>query len=200
MRRRVCHNTKKAPVSQRRKPRPLDHVRNSSQLSHSFSTMNQKKEPQVRIELTTARLRIECSTTELLWREVLLCPDSDSNRDALRHHPLKMACLPVSPPGHCTFTYGPYFPTTDHDYRSRLQITTTGATGLEPATSRVTVECSNQTELRPLLDRCRSALHPFTCRGEAIPACNRARCAPTSYPAHQGEPIAPTGVEPVSAP
>src|SRR3990172_6673615 len=25
----------------------------------------------------------------------------------------------------------------------------TGATGLEPATSRVTVECSNQTELRP---------------------------------------------------
>ena len=27
--------------------------------------------------------------------------------------------------------------------------TTTGATGLEPATSRVTVECSNQTELRP---------------------------------------------------
>jgi hypothetical protein len=95
------------------------------------------QEPQVRIELTTARLRIECSTTELLWREVLLCPDSDSNRDALRHHPLKMACLPVSPPGHCTFNSGPYFPTT-------------GATGLEPATSRVTVECSNQTELRPL--------------------------------------------------
>ena len=27
---------------------------------------------------------------------------------------------------------------------------TTGPTGLEPATSRVTVECSNQTELRPL--------------------------------------------------
>src|ERR1039458_9616801 len=27
------------------------------------------------------------------------CPDSDSNRDALRHHPLKMACLPVSPSG-----------------------------------------------------------------------------------------------------
>ncbi len=28
---------------------------------------------------------------------------------------------------------------------------TTGPTGLEPATSRVTVECSNQTELRPQL-------------------------------------------------
>ena len=55
------------------------------------------------------------------------CPGADSNRDAFRHHPLKMACLPISPPGH----------------------TTTGPTGLEPATSRVTVECSNQTELRP---------------------------------------------------
>ena len=27
------------------------------------------------------------------------CPGTDSNRDALRHHPLKMACLPISPPG-----------------------------------------------------------------------------------------------------
>src|SRR5437588_3292681 len=27
------------------------------------------------------------------------CPGSDSNRDALRHCPLKTACLPVSPPG-----------------------------------------------------------------------------------------------------
>src|SRR5262245_58901332 len=29
------------------------------------------------------------------------------------------------------------------------ELSNTGATGLEPATSRVTVECSNQTELRP---------------------------------------------------
>src|SRR6185312_2281656 len=29
------------------------------------------------------------------------CPGADSNRDALRHHPLKMACLPISPPGPC---------------------------------------------------------------------------------------------------
>ena len=73
-------------------------------------------EPQVGIEPTTARLRIECSTTELLWRVPLgfapagvritareptnsPCPGSDSNRDAFPHHPLKMACLPVSPPG-----------------------------------------------------------------------------------------------------
>src|SRR2546423_14666986 len=35
----------------------------------------------------------------------------------------------------------------------------TGPTGLEPATSRVTVECSNQTELRPqLLSRGRKPL------------------------------------------
>src|SRR5690242_17896965 len=27
------------------------------------------------------------------------CPGPDSNRDALRHCPLKTACLPVSPPG-----------------------------------------------------------------------------------------------------
>ncbi len=30
------------------------------------------------------------------------CPGTDSNRDALRHHPLKMACLPISPPGPCS--------------------------------------------------------------------------------------------------
>src|SRR5256885_12952525 len=61
----------------------------------------------------------------------LQCPGADSNRDALRHHPLKMACLPISPPGQITISTEP--------------------TGLEPATSRVTVECSNQTELRLLL-------------------------------------------------
>ena len=87
------------------------------------------REPAVGIEPTTARLRIECSTTELRWltagmRDALCgmwnslgvraspagagriprpasrkCPGADSNRDALRHHPLKMACLPISPPG-----------------------------------------------------------------------------------------------------
>src|SRR2546427_6239827 len=30
---------------------------------------------------------------------VTRCPGSDSNRDALRHCPLKTACLPVPPPG-----------------------------------------------------------------------------------------------------
>ena len=58
-----------------------------------------REEPAVGIEPTTARLRIGCSTTELRWRG-LLCPSADSNRDAFRHHPLKMACLPISPLGH----------------------------------------------------------------------------------------------------
>src|SRR3979409_1967005 len=35
--------------------------------------------------------------------------------------------------------------------REFLSKNKTGPTGLEPATSRVTVECSNQTELRPQL-------------------------------------------------
>jgi hypothetical protein len=47
----------------------------------------------------TARLRIGCSTPELLWRKIWQCPGADSNRYAFRHHPLKMACLPISPPG-----------------------------------------------------------------------------------------------------
>ena len=36
----------------------------------------------------------------------LQCPGADSNRDALRHHPLKMACLPISPPGQITYFNG----------------------------------------------------------------------------------------------
>jgi hypothetical protein len=55
-------------------------------------------EPLVGFEPTTARLRIESSTPELQWRDVG-CPGADSNRDAFRHYPLKIACLPVSPPG-----------------------------------------------------------------------------------------------------
>jgi hypothetical protein len=72
-------------------------------------------EPLVGFEPTTARLRIECSTPELQWRAhqysgpsntgahrcapPIPCPGADSNRDAFRHYPLKIACLPVSPPG-----------------------------------------------------------------------------------------------------
>src|SRR5688572_20255479 len=62
-----------------------------------------EREPLVGFEPTTARLRIESSTPELQWRDLGLpdyrCPGADSNRDAFRHYPLKIACLPVSPPG-----------------------------------------------------------------------------------------------------
>src|SRR5262245_54106085 len=68
------------------------------------------REPLVGFEPTTARLRIESSTPELQWLASnegarvrrapdSRCPGADSNRDAFRHYPLKIACLPVSPPG-----------------------------------------------------------------------------------------------------
>ena len=109
-----------------------------------------RREPPVGIEPTTARLRIECSTTELLWRDDHAlartrtatpfgttpsrwrvyqfhhqgdAPAADPAGDAGREGETRLSCGSIT----CT----------------------TGATGLEPATSRVTVECSNQTELRP---------------------------------------------------
>ena len=96
------------------------------------------------------------------------CPGADSNRDALRHHPLKMACLPISPPGQLHVVASRYC----SDPTVQSYETDTGPTGLEPATSRVTVECSNQTELRPQL--LESAVgHPFT---HAAPASIRTGC------------------------
>ena len=108
--------------------------------------MNQllNSEPQVGIEPTTARLRIECSTTELLWRR------------AMPWSGLEPLCLSAPPPQDGVSTNF----TTRADLQSAVRSSererelfsiTTGPTGLEPATSRVTVECSNQTELRPQL-------------------------------------------------
>src|SRR3982751_1159934 len=56
---------------------------------------------------------------------------------------------------------------------------TAGPTGLEPATSRVTVECSNQTELRPLTQSGLAWRHlpppiPISCT-----ACHRGSCLTT---------------------
>src|SRR3989442_2608923 len=45
-------------------------------------------------EFARAAGRHDCNETG-----VTPCPGSDSNRDALRHCPLKTACLPVPPPG-----------------------------------------------------------------------------------------------------
>ena len=61
----------------------------------------------------------------------------------------------------------------------------TGATGLEPATSRVTVECSNQTELRP-------PTHSFQTAAVFLPS--------SVFRPPVRAKVAPTGIEPVSAP
>ena len=124
------------------------------------------QEPAVGIEPTTARLRIGCSTTELRWRlrscdfvrlRALPCPSADSNRDAFRHHPLKMACLPVSPLGQRPSLRGAFQP-----FRA-------GLTGLEPATSGVTDRHSNQLSYSP--SSCiLSSSRPATCEVRAAPA------------------------------
>ena len=123
------------------------------------------QEPQVGIEPTTARLRIECSTTELLWRDPARAMDRRVTRMPwLGFEPRRLSAPPPQDGVSTSFT-------------TRARITSivrrrsieadpavlpaaclptcepmlpAGATGLEPATSRVTVECSNQTELRPL--------------------------------------------------
>ena len=94
------------------------------------------REPPVRFELTTARLRIESSTPELRWR-IQTMPWSG----------LEPLCLSAPPPQDGVSTN---FTTRANPFGAvSLRHMTTGPTGLEPATSRVTVECSNQTELRP---------------------------------------------------
>ena len=69
------------------------------------------------------------------------------------------------------------------------QFPATGPTGLEPATSRVTVECSNQTELRPQLLKSGSETlsSPRTCLDPGLVV-------------KQSAAIAPRGIEPLSAP
>jgi hypothetical protein len=115
------------------------------------------REPQVRIELTTARLRIECSTTELLWRMTSDGGTNGAARSCMPWRGLEPRRLSAPPPqdGVSTnfttrATGGSCGPAAARpDRRCGAASCTTGATGLEPATSRVTVECSNQTELRP---------------------------------------------------
>ena len=79
----------------------------------------------------------------------------------------------------------------------------TGPTGLEPATSRVTVECSNQTELRPLAQsgarvahplrhRIRSpASHPYTACHRGTPTPNQQTRKPANCPPSIGPSLRP---------
>src|SRR5450759_4035524 len=104
-----------------------------------------------------------------------------------------MACLPISPPGQHHFSSL----LSRRNHRDPLPSSelqkTTGPTGLEPATSRVTVECSNQAELRPQLlesgSETPSSLRTFL---RHLPR-YRAGCQTARR-------IAPRGIEPLSAP
>src|SRR5581483_5796626 len=71
-----------------------------------------------------------------------------------------------------------------------IPIYATEPTGLEPATSRVTVECSNQTELR-LLARLRSQ--------ERLPIANLSAHLTSPFPTLHPH-VARRGIEPLSAP
>jgi hypothetical protein len=141
-------------------------------------------EPQVGIEPTTARLRIECSTPELLWHHLVWfhalartrtatpCGTTPSRWRVYQfHHQGKPTCSCVLRHSQPAIRYQlseirnmrTVVPHPDPN-RVNCELSNTGATGLEPATSRVTVECSNQTELRPqhLLPFQTSALQPIT--------------------------------------
>ena len=159
------------------------------------------QEPQVGIEPTTARLRIECSTTELLWRRTTSKPFG-----RLRYPTLLLVrarrCWPCEGNALARIRTATPFGTTPSRWRvyqfhhqglqhlavpeARTTHKTTGPTGLEPATSRVTVECSNQTELRPPTPHQPAVLHQHP--------------TPAPLPSREPAPIAPTGVEPVSPP
>ncbi len=96
-------------------------------------------EPAVGIEPTTARLRIGCSTTELRWR---VLRDCDSPRGAASYAQAR------------TRTATP-FGTTPSRWRVYQfhhlgpSVFRAGLTGLEPATSGVTVRHSNQLSYSP---------------------------------------------------
>ena len=138
----------------------------------------------MRIELTTARLRIGCSTTELRWRRTKPTPVERVGAHALER----------------TRTATP-FGTTPSRWRvyqfHHQGLTTTGLTGLEPATSGVTDRHSNQLSYSPM-----------TCILPSLPRPREARTAtgfvcpgsPTGGDGARRAPIAPTGVEPVSPP
>src|SRR3954466_11776291 len=154
---------------ERQKERAIAVATTRSRCCQPFSS-----EPQVRIELTTARLRIGCSTPELLWQVLANGPSTGGvavkappcatlysqrhwhlKRRAVPRVPwsgLEPLCLSAPPPqdGVSTnFTTRAFAAARVTDCEPVQK--TTGPTGLEPATSRVTVECSNQTELRPQL-------------------------------------------------
>ena len=133
------------------------------------------REPPVGIEPTTARLRIECSTAELRWRESALARTRTATpfgTTPSRWRVYQFHHQGIEPPGSrgrgvegsSGTSSAPLIPR----HLDPLKPVPTGLTGLEPATSGVTDRHSNQAELQP--------------------------------PNFHATLIAPTGVEPVSAP
>ena len=147
----------RAHTKHKRTPRWRPFVFLASSTSNCTPAKAGYSEPQIGIEPMTARLRIGCSTTELLWRcftcdvprekhalertrTATPCGTAPSRRRVYQFHhqsegPGQLAGTPLLRPAVLS--------------SCEPVLRTTGATGLEPATSRVTVECSNQTELRP---------------------------------------------------
>ncbi len=109
-------------------------------------TRPRPREPAVGIEPTTARLRIECSTTELRWR-----PHDPARRlgSGVPWRGLEPRRLTAPPPQDGVSTN---FTTRAFDARAETPRDlrfSTGLTGLEPATSGVTDRHSNQLSYSP---------------------------------------------------
>ena len=123
------------------------------------------QEPAVGIEPTTARLRIECSTTELRWRYAL-----ERTRTA-------------TPFGTTPSRWRVY---QFHHQGPAPACIVTGLTGIEPATSGVTDRHSNQAELQPQivhLDAYPTSpsfppCFPHSPKGNRTPLCTLKECRP----------------------
>src|ERR1051325_7963040 len=117
---------------------------------------------------------------------------------------LEPLCLAAPPPQDGVSTnFTTRATTTASRQRRAADRTSTGPTGLEPATSRVTVECSNQTELRPqLTSRGRKPLPHYAFQTRT--GCQSIRLPASHFPLPSSlfplPSIAPRGIEPLSAP
>src|SRR6185312_124968 len=114
-------------------------------------------EPALGIEPRTARLRIECSTTELRWRHALA-----RTRTA-------------TPFGTTPSRWRVY---QFHHQGSMRDTCLTGLTGLEPATSGVTDRHSNQLSYSPRLPCSCTCTSPHSPKGSRTPLCTLKECRP----------------------
>ena len=145
------------------------------------------REPAVGIEPTTARLRIECSTTELRWRSLHRhrCHCTWSPLHALAR---TRTATPYGTTPSRWRVYQFHHQGATHAVRQARTATDTGLTGLEPATSGVTDRHSNQAELQPQLLWRLTAFPtsrsisppplPHSPKGSRTPLCTLKECRP----------------------